>query len=961
MASKGSTRPGSRLLMRSALMVALSSVSLPAVAVAALGVEGGARAADPAPGGSCDDARRLVDLGEQQAAVTLIRGLRASRQTPLTPVAPSGPTSPPATGAPPGGSTAAGGGTASSACASEYADAVAYQARAVAWLQWADQLSAAAGDKKDDASVTFETPAPEPCSTGDKPAFPSTNGTAKEAHEVVKAAEQAALACDRNNPDAAARNKEPDQKSLAQSSNESWDSFAKGQLAPWGPVLLGFLGWCAVVLVVARLLLVALRNTTARFASRWHWRAVLLWVGWLLLVLSGGLGVGLVALVVNTADGYADWLKVFSGPALLVAGVVVTWLTVRPPECLDSGGSEHWSVKRWVAFVAGALVGCAGLRVLLLGTALKEPLTQQPRLGALFGVAAAVVFAVAWGGGRRLTITAKGEGAPTSESLRATVSRLAPNAPHGVEIPLGTDADVLSAVGIVATSSTPLVAALARVLTYAKPPTPWQLTITAHSADVLTADLMRNGRLIETATTQRRTLESLLVDPAARADTSSDATTSDGASKANDGAADDSPAAKLDLAVFPAALAVIRIATADGDTPMGIGGATKWRSLAYQYLSSLQARGTHAAKALSAEAVAADPGNQLAQVGHWYALYRDATGREDMQRYVIFLEGLLPASGPMPRDVALTVRVLYMRVAIGINLLFAPDAAGEQRLHRPSEDDRLQETAKALLDAANGREGYADLDRNFLAAVLVNVQALTASIPQGAGWTPKLPEGPEVPEAHSPDVNYSLACYFATKSFWATDPPNPGNVSVNDRQLAVRHLKLASVLEYLDAWRREDPQLKELRACAEYRKEFGTDLLTTFLGVAPFMGHEAQLIQAGLVTLDKVAGTTPASLHKVGMKPPVASWVHDCAVLGQRIHTDLSADGTDGRPSPDGEAWYLAVLSVFVEKGRTTIPTERDDVDAVRDDLATGLKGYKGSPEDVTRVINKVVPPPAAS
>jgi hypothetical protein len=926
----------------------LASELIVALAVAASLVSVASAADSPTPprGRSCLDARHLIDLGEPQSAITLIKGLRAANPSPSPSSAP--------TAAEPQGATSSSESAKPFECSEEYKDAVAHQARAVGFLQWADQLTAAVGDKNDTARVTFDNAPPFPCTTGAKVAFTSKD-TAKQAKSAVKAAEREALSCDRENKDAIARNKEPDQKSLAQASKKDWTAFSKDQLAPWVPMLLAFLGWCVIVLVVGRLLLLVMGNTTARFSTHRNVRPILLAVAWVLLALSGGFAVGLVTLLANTADGFTWWAAVIFGPPLLVAGVVITWLSVRPPRSASPTMPEKWSKKRYGAMACGLLLGIVGLLVVLFLIPLKEPLTQHPRVGLLLGIAAALVFAVAWGGGRRLTITSKGDGPPTSESLRATLRLLAPNVPKGVEVPLGTDADVLSAVGIVATSSTPLVAALARVLTYATPPTPWQLTVTAHSADVLTADLMRNRKLIDTATIKRSTLEALLGDAAQATDADDDKVSgSNGDTSPGHGGA----AAKVDLSVFPAAMTVIGVATADGSSPPGLGNTTKWRSLAYQYLASTQPRGGHTAQAFAAQAVTEDPKSDLARVAYWYALYRDADEHGEMDRYVKFLKRLTPVGGQLKNDEALRIRVLYMRVAIGINLLFAPDDS-ESGLQQP--DESLLKDAAELLKVAPENTDYASLDRDFLREVHDNAKALTLSIPQKGPLTHELPEKPEEPEAHSPDVNYSLACYFATKDDWPTptrtSTPSPAN-SAEDRKVAIEHLQLASVMDYLDTWMRQDPQLEKLRESAEYRKAFGSDLPTDPFDLSPFKEQKRRLVGSGLVTIDKMASTTVEALHACGMKTPMGTWVRQCAVLGASIRQVLRGEGEGDTAVPaDAPDWYLAVLKPFVEAGRTAVPAT-DDVAGARADLKKALKVYKGSPEDVTWIIDKVAPEP---
>ena len=440
--------------------------------------------------------RTLTALGDPTGALKVIKAVRAA--------APAPEKSPPA-------------------CVTTYNAAVKKQATGSAIVEWATRLKDKASDAKRSTKVAVPRPIPlvcpdPPAGSQDPPKSEplvdaDTTVSKDEAKVGITEAIEAALKCDSHNKEAFALAKatEPSEDSLAESSKQEWTNFAKAHLEPWVTVLLAFFGWAAVLLALGRLLVVLLKNIVASQMSRHDAaRPLVLTAGWLALIVSGGLGVGLLSLLEWRTDAFkrSELLVIAVGSG--VAGIV-TWVHAaeRPAGVTRTAPpDQRWPAARWAVATGGAalilvaVVSVAVVRPLQL----VSPLVPSLWAGVAVGAVAVVLFALAWGAGRGLTITAKGAGAPTPEYLRSLTMRLAPDTPRGAEVPSGTDADVLTAVGIVEKSSTPLIAAFARLLALARPATPWQLVVTAHTADVLTAELSRNGRLVESATVDRKAL-----------------------------------------------------------------------------------------------------------------------------------------------------------------------------------------------------------------------------------------------------------------------------------------------------------------------------------------------------------------------------------------------------------------------------------------------------------------------
>ncbi len=710
----------------------------------------------------------------------------------------------------------------------------------------------------------------------------------------------------------------------AQDGDAGWADLRERWLDPGLVLAAVVLGWLALVLVLARLLLGLLgRHVTDPVATTAWLRRTCRYVAW--AALAGGA----VALV-----GLPDALSIDAGPAWsgggtdlgtdlgLVAVLVATVLILAPGwRRAAARDDETTSTGAAVALVAAvAMVALVGL-VLSLDVSLEgPPLTPALGTASLLGLAAAALLAIDWGASARLTITTTGDGAPSPEHLRSLVTRLAPSTPGGIEVPLGTDAELLEGVGIVETSSTPWIAALGRALRLLRAPSPWRLVVTAKD-DSLVVDLVRNHRVVETHSVDRTTALGFLRTDAPQAPGTS-------------GAAD--PTSGLDLGVFPAALAVTRIARAHGIT-QGLAGATVARSIALHALAAQEPRGSAVAQALFAEAVDLDPDNRLALVGYWHSLYREATTSDELGCYLELLGSAL-ASDVIRHEPALRLRLLHTRVAVGVN---RASLLRQERDHAAGSERRfasgaLEAQLRGLAwDAKRLTAAVADpgsgVDEEFRCRLQRSAEMLTRSVPAcpTVGWKPT-PERLRRPEEYGPGLNYAAGCFLAE--------------SAGKAEIAARHLARADVDPTLARWRDADPQLARLRTgeatgdplaprTNPYRRTFGRPLPEDMLALPPFETCATMLRSAGLVTIDRLSRTSLDQLESIGLPTAAGSWLRALTVVAR-----------SARVYPGLGPWHLAVTSELAALGEITAPPLGISRDELVRELEARLEAYVSSP-----------------
>ena len=867
----------------------------------------------------CRQARRLVQLGEPAAALQTIRDLRTAIATP------------------PSGQDAA--------CAGAFQRAVKRQARASALTRWAtaalSAVGAQAADALDDENPTVSIPPRVPASchqhrdgTTDpwqRSARASDQSDPKTLTRFARKAVESALRCDWQNKAAIALQEQLDaQSGLAERANKTWTDLKKAQLDPWVPLIVALLGMLALGLVLARVLLLLVTRDIATTLTLRDWmRPLLLTAGWLCLVAGAGMAVGAWTLI--SVKPSVPWPPDERDQLLLLLLAVAVGSAIaiaRRPSTVARSATldDRWDGPRKTSLVLLVLSGVpAGvLLVSRYGLQAGQELEPQLVLGALVGTGGSALLALGWSAGRALTITCSGDNAPKPEAVRTLIERMAPDSPRGAEVSQGTDASqLLSAIGVVETSSTPIVAAFIKAVKLMWPPTPWQLAVTATSTDNLACSLTHNHRLVDTFSEDRTKAFGFLEGVAA-----SQPEAKDGTATADRRSEPVKPALP-DLPPFAAALAIVTIATETHATK-GLAGATRWRSVGLQFLAAQQPRGSETAKAMWAEAVSRDAKNLMARTGYWHALYRTAKESADLARYSQLLETLLTGDAVPQSDRALTesepslkLRLLYTRVVIGINrraMLAEADVATEPT------PQTLKEWAGELQRAVDNP----DLKHDFRKEMKRRVGALLLSVPD----FPNEELATAHPESEGPFVNYSLACFHANTA-------NKGEDATVDFPEAVRCLKLADTIPAQATWRDEDPQLARLRDAqvAEqqgwtnpYRKQYGKTVPDNALSIPPFKEHADKLRAAGAITLEQIRDL-PDRFDPT-IRRSVEGWLKKVATFG--IHV---------RDQPALTDWHMIIMSDLAARGISTHDEARA-TERLGKDLRKALLDYASSPSD---------------
>ncbi len=499
--------------------------------------------------------------------------------------------------------------------------------------------------------------------------------------------------------------------------------------------------------------------------------------------------------------------------------------------------------------------GLAGIAAGAILGVLSRTAHAVPHLGIGAAVAVTAVSAAGlaqyWRAGPRLQIVAASSEGVTADEITAAIRRMGMDQPRGLEIPLGPDTDFIEAIGLSKFSDNVVVKALTIVAELVRPPMPWRLIIESNSADVLSAELLRNRRSVAgpehySRADLFRSLEG--VDPPK-----------------------DAPA--LSIAPFPAALAVVTMAgIQDSPGSPGLSGATDARSVAFQYLGAQLQRTDPRRSGLFALAVARDRDNWSALLSDWTQTYRYSADAAELETFRRLTAQLAPATGPgsttAPGSSELRLRASYSRLAAGINrnaILAAEGRAGEDLA------DEATHLARSF-----GVTGYVAPDpplagrtRTFAERQQPAVLALISSV---EGVTSPVARGAVTPGRVGPGAAYSWACSWAT-------------VRPVDPAAAVEFLKRADTFPELALWRTQDPQLARLRRTRTYVTAFG---VADLFEIAPFARRARVLKGAGLTSTDTIAAAETADLAALGIRGAEARWLRELARLRSSLPASLT-------------------------------------------------------------------------
>lgn len=529
---------------------------------------------------------------------------------------------------------------------------------------------------------------------------------------------------------------------------------------------------------------------------------------------------------------WADVLPEVEHPldvALLAAGIVlvlavlarfaVTWL-VRWPQL--TARESRWTVLAGLLVLVAGALGVAGT---VTGSA--GPLTWAAFWSAMgWAVIGAGVLTVGLATRLRLTVEALGtsgtEDAALSGRVIALLGELGVDAPQGIEVPRGADADAL---GGSALSDLPegrwakVAVSLARSVLGT---TPWRVTVNAQGDGRVAVSMTRNGRAVGSALVST----ALLGLPADDAGTK--------AAKA------------ADLNRLVAAFVLV---TLDGAHRgfAGMGGVTDWRSLGLHAIATadLADDDVHARHLLAA-AVDQDRGNWFAQVALHHGMWRASTRWEELDQYVGWLDDAIARVRTHP---TIALRLRTTRALAGVNRAYAAAAgAGAPGVTLDLLRDELTEPTRALVRAVDRAARGDDRGLRTLARATQPIAHALVVMLAGGGDVSDWLAAKELPgevdgwgNPTSPGSSYALACTYAT--FVGVGIDVGGSAAT-----AIPLLRVALTDRRLREWAAKDPQLAGFVALPDYHAEFAALPRTDLLAIAPLSTHAKRLTALGLDT-----------------------------------------------------------------------------------------------------------------
>lgn len=541
---------------------------------------------------------------------------------------------------------------------------------------------------------------------------------------------------------------------------------------------------------------------------------------------------------------WADVLPEVEHPldvALLAAGIVlvlavlarfaVTWL-VRWPQL--TARESRWTV---LAGLVVLMVGAVGVAGTVTGSA--GPLSWAAFWSAMgWAVIGAGVLTVGLATRLRLTIEALGptgtEDAALSGRVIALLGELGVDAPQGIEVPRGADAEALAGSAL---SDLPegrwakVAVSLARSVLGT---TPWRVTVNAQGDGRVAVSMTRNGRAVGSALVSTALLGLPGDDAGAKA------------------------AKAADLNRLVAAFVLVTLDGAHrGFT--GMGGVTDWRSLGLHAIATgdLTDDDVHARHLLAA-AVDQDRGNWFAQVALRHGMWRASTRREELDQYVDWLDDAIPRVRTHP---TIALRLRTTRALAEVNRVYAAAAgAGAPGVTLDLLRDELTEPTRALvLEVDRAVRGDDRGLRTLARATQPIAHALVVMLAGGedvSAWLGAKELPVEVVgwgNPASPGSSYALACTYAT--FVGVGIDVGGSAAT-----AIPLLRVALTDRRLGEWAAKDPQLAGFVTHTAYLDEFAAKPRTDLLAIAPLSTHAKRLTALGLDTPGRLGDATPGWL-----------------------------------------------------------------------------------------------------
>ncbi len=706
-------------------------------------------------------------------------------------------------------------------------------------------------------------------------------------------------------------------KSWFEKLQEQWTSFFDHQLTPVGGLLLPFLGVLFGLVVLARLVVLAVRRwPAADDLPQGEYRPKD-------VIRSSILGGGLLS--VGAASLLASLVAADAGSHPL--SEALTWVTlVTTVLAAGCGGWTAWRIKQrevrqarpWAAqtrraitwlSVAATLLVVAGLVIRLApGNQISDPPEPLAVLGLAAVLAIQGVWLLAWWLATRIRLDVKGPTAAAEVgTVVAVLYELGAEKPRGLEVPRGADVTALDG-ALGSLPENPVLKVLKDIIRSISGVTPWTATIEG-DATARVVTVVRNGR----------TLGSAIIDPTRlgltpEADAGADADDAGSASGAKASTTTDKTATPDRTLQMAAAFVLATMAKEHPIIARGLAGATTWKSLGYQYVGSTMQppasdpAGLDHKRALLASALDEDSGNRAARLAFRHVIDRDAKDCQTLCRYATFLNDFCADLDDRRNDfdtAALTLRARYTRALILVNAVYAHDHDGHETESGTCEQELASLTEEAQ-DALTEVRTLVKVDPTPAPPdPLAEFKAQFADDVEGVRFLARLTT--DKPAPRSPLGMYNLGCAFASRHDVTWPPPKTAKTPDDQSATAVTTDKAAddaTALGWLQlackdarnkGWITDDPQLEGFRQRRAYRGAFLSAPRTDFFTLSTVKPFATRLRSSGYGDVSLLRTADPVALSpSVTADPNVCEQLVELARLRQGLS---SIDGsTEANP-----------------------------------------------------------------
>ncbi len=407
----------------------------------------------------------------------------------------------------------------------------------------------------------------------------------------------------------------------------------------------------------------------------------------------------------------------------------------------------------------------------------------------------AVAWAVVLGSRMRLTVEARnaeGDDDPAAATqIIAMLRELGGEPPAGLEVPQGTDVEILNGKAITDVKNGWLAAALTAVQAILGV-TPWRVVVDSREGGEAYAVMTRNGKSAGSAV--------ILSKPLGL----------------------DGP--EVDPLKMAAAFVLMTLSQGYRSGFDGLSGAQDWRGVGWQYAATSEARDQDARIQLLIAAVDADPQNLPAQVAFRYLRDRSIEDPRRQKSYASWLvaraETLNTASD---QTRYLRIRLLHTATAVTLNRAIALDPELQVSAFAVARD-----RARILLEAVLALPKH-DVFRASMLPVAEVLDAIARNAEPPPGVTAGL---------GSTTLDYDLACHYARRG--------------RPRE-ALDRLASVMTVEVGRAEVSNDPFLKELAASDEFLTRYPGEPRTNLLEIEPYKSSADALKAAGITTIDDLS------------------------------------------------------------------------------------------------------------